>query len=513
MPESTEPQKADEGASLRPPAKGRSARPSRESPEEGAASPAAVDQLVAVADGQQPGPIPSEDAEVLFIDDEEEPQDVQDEGWESLADQGADPAEVEARTREIEAAADPAPGQREVVVFPTSDMRDGEGVVLRFDSGVELRLAHGYGGAYRGALPAERLEDTFQVLRTPGHVPEVGFHGQHIPRRSAARIDEPFWVYPVAWQDRLPRGTFPTRSGLHEDLVIRRSSRVPGPRVVRVHLPDSYLREPERKFPVVYVLDGQNAFDASTSYGGVEWCLDDIALQLEAEGGPACILVGIDNGCERRMHEYSFCPPPPPPAPPRTSRSGKRPLEDLADPDARRGADEVEDDEGILSRKAVALQPPEPEPAPVSEDGGGAAEHLDFILAEVAPRIRAKYRVQAGPGSLVGSSMGGLFALWAAVARPGAFRSVASVSPSVWWAQQAVLRVPLGAGPRPRVWIDMGSRESKTMVLQFREACQRLTELGWREGRDLRSLLVKGGTHHESAWADRSSSILRYLLA
>lgn len=362
----------------------------------------------------------------------------------------------------------PGPAQREIAVFPSAPLRDGEGIVLRFESGEQLHLVRGHEGSFRGLLPRERLEDPFNLYRTPGGIREVGFHGQSVPRRSAALIDEPLWVFPVAWQDRLPRSGYPTRSGVHQDMVLPPSERSPEERVLRIHLPETYLQDTSRLFPVVYCLDGQNCFDASISYGGVEWCLDDIALELEAEGGPPCILVGIDNGGGRRMYEYSYCLPP--------SAEGKS-------------------------------YPPGALP-----EGGGAQEHLEFILYEVAPVIRRRFRIAHGPGSLVGSSMGGLFGLWAAITHPGAFRSVAAISPSVWWANEGVLTQTLGAGPRPRVWIDMGTREGKTSVEQFRRARKRLEALGWHEGRDLHSLLVEGGTHHESAWADRGASIMRFLL-
>lgn len=400
------------------------------------------------------------------------------------------------------------PTQREVLVVPPQPLLDGEGIALQFESGERLALARGHEDAYLGILPRARLEDPFSVVRTPHDVPEAGFHGQSLPRRSAALVDDALWIFPVAWADRRPPPSRPTRAGLHQDLIIRGSQRVPGERVIRVHLPEAYTRDPGRRFPVVYVLDGQNAFDASTSYGGIEWCLDDVALRMELQGEPPCILVGVDNGLVRRMYEYSFCPKPRPAQPSTggapTSLDPVRPV----DPDPARSANAPSSPEGPPVPAGVFV----PEPTVNEADGGGAKQHLDFLLFEVMPLIRAKFRVESGPGSLVGSSMGGLFALYAAIAHPAAFKAVAAISPSVWWANQAILRLPPGEGPKPRVWIDVGSRESRTMVSQFHAACRRLRVLGWEEGRNLRPLHVKGAAHHESSWADRSPSILRYLL-
>ena len=345
---------------------------------------------------------------------------------------------------------------REIAVWPGDPLETGEGVCVRFSDGRELELAKKDDGSYRSHLDRGCLEEPFVVLRTPDLVPEVGFHGQDLPPRSAALIDEPLWIFPAAWSDRKPHDCRLTRVGRHEDFPVTKSKRVEKGRMVRVHLPKTYDEQKDRHYPIVYFLDGQNVFDASTAFGGVEWCLDEIIHQLEEEGEEPPILVGIDNGGMRREREYTFC-----------SIDGK--------------------------------------------EEGGAEEHLRFILEEVDPFIRQKYRVVDGAASLVGSSLGGLFALWAAIAHPEAFHSLAAVSPSIWWAKGKVLQLPLQEGTRPHVWLCMGSNEGQGAEEAFDYACQRLHELGWRDGDDLRGLLVKNGHHHESAWADRSPTILRFL--
>ena len=53
-------------------------------------------------------------------------------------------------------------------------------------------------------------------------------------------------------------------------------------RDVLVYLPPSYRRSPRRRYPVLYLHDGQNIFDAATSFAGVEWGADESAQRLTA---------------------------------------------------------------------------------------------------------------------------------------------------------------------------------------------------------------------------------------
>lgn len=344
----------------------------------------------------------------------------------------------------------------EIQVVPPLPLEEGVGVALHLDSGERVELLRGRDGIFKGLLSAEQKRRSFTPCLLPGEHPEAGAMGQGVPPRSAAGLEGAVWLFPASWRGRPNPPGHPYRTGLHEDLVIAGSSRVPGPRTVRVHLPRAYTETGAQRFPVVYLLDGQNVFDASTAYPGVEWNADEVAARHEATGGPPAILVGVDNGMGRRMHEYTFCKDP------------KHP------------------------------------------DGGGAAEHLAFVLDEVVPRIEARYRVQKGRRFLVGSSLGGLFALYAALERPGAFEAVAAMSPSIWWAGGAVLKLEPATGPRTRVWIDMGTKEGGAGALD--PAVRRLRELGWGAGHDLGTLLVENGAHHESAWAVRLPRVLGFFL-
>lgn len=349
---------------------------------------------------------------------------------------------------------------RELVVELTEALAPEEGVALEFASGSRLTMLRQSGTRFRLRAPADLLGRTFRLVRTPDGVAEAGCHGQVVPVRTLQVGDGRSWAFPVAWADRVPEQ--PPQSGTEIERRLEfttlPSRLVPEPRRVRIHLPRAYSRDRSRLFPVVYALDGQNVLGPEEAFGGVSWSLDRVADQLEAEGGEPFVLVAVDHGFSRRVHEYT-------------------------------------------PRKDEAL-----------DEGGGAWEHLDFLLNEVIPQVREVARIEPGPGCLIGSSLAGLFGLWASIEQPAAFRRVAAVSPSVHWAGASVLATPLGAGPRPQVRVDMGTWEGPTAAWQLGAARATLRSRGWVEGQDLSCVRVPGGVHHEAAWADRAADLLRFLV-
>src|ERR1700750_628974 len=75
-------------------------------------------------------------------------------------------------------------------------------------------------------------------------------------------------------------------------------------RTLRLYLPPSYASAPDRRYPVIYMHDGQNLFDDATSYAG-EWNVDETLDAFARTRGFEAIVVGIDNGGEERLHELS----------------------------------------------------------------------------------------------------------------------------------------------------------------------------------------------------------------
>lgn len=237
-------------------------------------------------------------------------------------------------------------------------------------------------------------------------------------------------------------------------------------RTLLAWLPPSYTGEPGRRYPVVYFHDGQNVFDAATSFSG-EWAADETLTRL-AQGGLEAIAVGIPNGGERRYHEYSAAPHP----------------------------DFPED------------------------GGGGADDYVAFLTNTVKPLVDGNLRTLPGVGStvVIGSSMGGLISLHALLTRPDVFGHAGVMSPAFWTAPvESFTRVQTSPPPTGRIWLDIGGQENPEFPERMRAYWQdahAMHMLLLDKGMDerLRFVADPEGAHHESAWRERLPGALRFLL-
>jgi len=236
----------------------------------------------------------------------------------------------------------------------------------------------------------------------------------------------------------------------------------PDQRMVQVYLPPQYSMEPERRFPVFYLQDGQNLFDGRTSYVvGRTWQAGSTADSLNEAGViEPVILVGVANTGLRRMAEYT---------PTHNSKMG----------------------------------------------GGEGQRYGQLLIDELKPFVDRTYRTltSAWNTGLGGSSLGGLISLFLGLERPDVFGKLAVMSPSIWWDHRSILGFVNQAIPRPelRIWLDMGTAEGTRHVRDTDHLHRLLLRLGWREGVDLAYLEVEGGVHDEDAWARRFDEVLRFL--
>ena len=238
-------------------------------------------------------------------------------------------------------------------------------------------------------------------------------------------------------------------------------------RDVLVYLPRGYGRLSLRRYPVLYLHDGQNVFDAATAFAGVEWGVDETAERLiQRKLIEPLIIVAVANLGEERIHEY---------APTR----------------------------GVIDAKAKRKR----------RSKGLAREYGHFLTDELKPYIDRKYRTkrEAEFTGLGGSSLGALVTLAIGILYPHVFRRLIVMSPSIWWDDFAIYRLVDSIEEKPplKIWLDTGTAEPGWE--HARELRDRLVEKGWRLFGNLQYLEAKGADHSEAAWATRVDPALRFL--
>lgn len=150
-------------------------------------------------------------------------------------------------------------------------------------------------------------------------------------------------------------------------------------RRIWMYLPPDYGLVPGKRYPVLYMQDGQNLFDENTSYAG-EWGIDEAMNQLVQEGDAGCIIVGIDNGSAHRLDEYA----------------------------------------------------PWVNPA---YGGGEGIDYIHFIVNTLKPFIDNNYTTLPGRDftGIMGSSMGGLISMYALIEFQQVFSKAGIFSPAFWF--------------------------------------------------------------------------------
>ena len=249
-------------------------------------------------------------------------------------------------------------------------------------------------------------------------------------------------------------GTFRTHEHVH-------SAHLAHDRTVMVYLPPDYEEDTGRRYPVLYLHDGQNVFDTATSIGE-EWHVDETAQRLILEQViEPLIIVGVYNTGEHRIGEYT------------------------------------------------------PTKDPKHPDGGGADAYGRFLVEELKPFIDRTYRTlpSAASTGLGGSSLGGLVTMYLGLKYPTVYGRLAVVSPSVWWDDRMIVkRVEALPAKLPlRIWLCAGTNEGPRVIADARRLRDTLLAKGWVAEQDLKYNEAEGAGHDEQSWAARVELILRFL--
>ena len=260
------------------------------------------------------------------------------------------------------------------------------------------------------------------------------------------------------WSCSTKQESLPRKSSASQNVVILDPILINGlsrDRTIRLYLPSDYATSAEA-YPVIYAHDGQNLFDDSTSYVG-EWGLDESLNKIDLETGFKAIVVGIDNGQEKRMNELS-------------------PWEN-----ERFGQAEGE-------------------------------EYMEFIVNQVKPYIDSTYRTLANRENtaIMGSSMGGLISHYGIYKYPQVFSKAIIFSPSYWYAEDVWNFTT--ANPLPddaRIWLEIGLKEGNSVA-----DTEKMYEVILKTGHSVENIVKQidpKGEHNEPSWRRQFVPAIKWL--
>ena len=218
-------------------------------------------------------------------------------------------------------------------------------------------------------------------------------------------------------------------------------------RRIWVYLPDGYETS-TKKYPVLYMHDGQNVFDDATSYSG-EWGVDECIDTMKVK----CIVVAIDNGLNKRLNEY--CP-------------------------------------YDFSLKGIG--------ANATSNKGEGDQYVDFLVKTLKPFIDRKYRTLGDKihTFIAGSSMGGLISMYAILKYPNVFGGAGVFSPAFWVGPKIFDEIKAkGKNVKDKIYFYCGGSESDRMVPDIEKAYEEMKKVSKSK---MKVVVNPDGKHNEPTW-------------
>lgn len=319
---------------------------------------------------------------------------------------------------------------------------------IRPDSGYWLNIAEG-----SGAMEFKFTRGTWESV-------EGNENAQFLPNRSFTfGTQDTLRLTILTWEDLDGGGGIGPNTTANEQVQVWDSAmympQLDRYRRIWVYLPQDY-DDSDKSYPVLYMHDGQNVFDAETSFAG-EWKVDEILTELEEEGKESAIVIAIDNGGSHRLDEYS----------------------PFINPDL---------------------------------GGGEGNAYLDFIIETLKPRVDSTFRTLNGPEytGIMGSSMGGLISHHAYFRDPEVFGRIGIFSPSYWFSNEFLnYAINHGMQGSPRFYLVAGSGEA-----QIAEQAEQMYDSLLAEGftnEHITLNVVQGGQHAEWFWSQQFEEAFLWL--
>lgn len=232
-------------------------------------------------------------------------------------------------------------------------------------------------------------------------------------------------------------------------------------RRIMIYLPPDY-ETTQKRYPVMYMHDGQNLFDDATSFSG-EWEVDESLNQLHAQGDHGCIVVGIDNGGALRIDELA------------------------------------------------------PWLNTDYNEGGEGDQYIDFIVETLKPYVDQNYRTYTGRDytAIMGSSLGGLVSQYAIMEHQDVFSKAGIFSPAYWFNDPQIFEHSANTPKTQpmRIYQLAGYLEGNGSVVDDVNQMETvLLNNGFGVG-ELYKALHQDGEHSEWYWAREFAAAYEWLFA
>lgn len=219
-----------------------------------------------------------------------------------------------------------------------------------------------------------------------------------------------------------------------------------------VYLPKDYEKT-SCNYPVIYMHDAQNLFDAKSSYAG-EWKVDETLDSLKVKA----IVIGIEHGNSKRLEELT--------------------------------------------------------PFKHDKHGGGNADaYLDFIVSTLKPHVDKTYRIKtnAKQTAIFGSSLGGLVSYYAILKYPKVFGKAGVFSPSFWYTNAIYTLTEKTPKINAKLYFLCGDSESEDMVADFTKMTTLVEDRICKKS-NLKQVIIKEGKHNEKLWSEHFGAAILWLL-
>jgi len=299
----------------------------------------------------------------------------------------------------------------------------------------------------------------YKITRGSWETVEARSNGQPVSNRSLIlKKDTVIYLDILEWQDNF-KPQPKTHTASRNVQVIDAAFKIPQldrDRRIWVYLPPDY-ESSGKKYPVIYMHDGQNLFDAYTSGYG-EWGVDELMDSLHLKNNRMAIIVGIDHGDQHRLTEYN---------PFDNERFGK----------------------------------------------GRGDDYVDFIVQTLKPFIDKNYQTKASAKhtTIAGSSMGGLISMFAMAKYPQVFGRAGVFSPALWIAPEIYTYLAEKRLPKHNIYFVAGDLESNGMVPDMKKLHNQLLSQGVKS----KQMLLKAsadGKHSEWFWHREFPAFYNWIL-